>query len=218
MAMLAALLGAFDSELAVFLGDYGAVLFYLAVWALVFSGTGLFVGVFIPFITGDTLLFAAGLVAARAPSIDIAVLAIGVGIAAFLGDQLGYVLGRRLGRPYLERRRGRAAAAALRRSEHMYRLYGWWAIVVARFVPLGRVFVPVIAGVANMSRARFVTSNFAGAMAWGTGLVLTGYFAASIPAVKQAAYVIAGIVIAMSVDAGVRAWRLDKQGLLPDAD
>lgn len=217
MAMLAVLLGAFDSELAVFLGEYGVWLFYAAVWALVFSGTGLFVGVFIPFITGDTLLFASGLVAARAPSVDIAVLAIGVGIAAFLGDQLGYVLGRRLGRPYLEQRRGRAAAVALRRSEHMYRLYGWWAIVVARFVPLGRVFVPVIAGVANMSRARFVTSNFAGAMAWGTGLVLTGYFAASIPAVKQAAYVIAGIVIAMSVVAGVRAWRLDKQGLLPDA-
>ncbi|NBU23828.1 MAG: DedA family protein, partial [Actinobacteria bacterium] len=69
----------------------GPILFYAAVFGLVFAGTGLFIGAFIPFITGDSLVFAAGLVAAaHQDSINIIVMVIGVGIAAFLGDQVGY--------------------------------------------------------------------------------------------------------------------------------
>ena len=80
----------------------GPYLFYGAVFGLVFAGTGLFIGAFIPFITGDSLVFAAGLVAAaNADSINIAVMVLGVGIAAWLGDQVGYTLGRHYGRPFL---------------------------------------------------------------------------------------------------------------------
>ena len=208
---MVSLLATFGDDLGAYLADFGPVVFYLIVWGLVFAGTGLFLGAFIPFITGDTLLFASGIVAATTDRVNIAGLALGVGVAAWAGDQTGYTLGRRLGRPYLERQRGRFAQEAIRRSEHFYTLYGWWAVVVARFVPWGRVFIPAIAGVSHMDRAKFVTSNLFGAMAWGVGLVFTGYFAVSVPAVKSAAYVIASIVIAMSVVAGVRAWRLDRR-------
>ena len=76
----------------------GPWLFYGAVWGLVFAGTGLFIGAFIPFITGDSLVFAAGLVsAAHTDTINIWVMVIGVGIAAWLGDQVGYTLGRHYG-------------------------------------------------------------------------------------------------------------------------
>ena len=78
----------------------GPLLFYAVVFGLVFAGTGLFIGAFIPFITGDSLVFAAGLVAAaNADVINIFVMVIGVGIAAWLGDQVGYALGRHYGRP-----------------------------------------------------------------------------------------------------------------------
>ena len=99
-------MAALDGQLSDLLGQVGVVVFYLVVWGLVFAGTALFVGVFIPFVTGDSLLFAAGIIAAGASGIDIWVLAIGVGIAAFLGDQVGFLLGRRYGRPYLDRRGG----------------------------------------------------------------------------------------------------------------
>ena len=86
----------------------GPILFYAAVFGLVFAGTGLFVGAFIPFITGDSLVFAAGLVAAaNQDSINIFVMVVGVGIAAWLGDQVGYTLGRHYGRPYLDKRKGK---------------------------------------------------------------------------------------------------------------
>ena len=85
----------------------GPWLFYGIVWALVFAGTGLFIGAFVPFITGDSLVFAAGLVAATHPQDEsIWIMSIGVVIAAFLGDQFGYTLGRPYGRPYLDSCKG----------------------------------------------------------------------------------------------------------------
>ena len=125
-------LAALDGQASDWLTTFGPIAFYLIVWGLVFSGTGLFVGVFIPFITGDSLLFAAGLIAARADGVDIWVLAAGVGVAAFLGDQVGFVLGRHYGRPYLDRRKGGWIASAVAKSEKFYDDLGWWAVVVAR--------------------------------------------------------------------------------------
>lgn len=187
------------------------LLFYLAVWGLVFVGTGLFVGAFIPFITGDSLLFASGIVAAGASGVNIAVLTVGTAIAAFAGDQVAFVLGRRLGRPYLQRRGGRRTQALIAKAEWFYRTFGWWSVVVARFIPWGRVFVPVIAGVAGMRYWRFVTANAVGTLVWAVGITVAGYFAASIPAVKTATYAIAIVCIAASVIAGVRAWRADRR-------
>lgn len=184
----------------------GPWLFYGIVWALVFAGTGLLIGAFVPFVTGDSLVFAAGLVAATSNDVNIWVMATGVGIAAWLGDQVGYALGRHYGRPYLDKRQGRWLHNAIAKSERFYAAWGWWAVVVARFMPWARVFVPVIAGVAHMNYYKFFSANAVGALAWGTGLTITGYFAATIPAVKSASYGIAIFFITASIIAGVRAW------------
>lgn len=197
-------------DLADMLGSVAPILFYVIVWGLVFAGTAVFLGVFIPFVTGDTLLFAAGLIAAAHAELDIVVLAVGVGIAAFLGDQVGFLLGRRYGRGYLDRRGGARTQRMIRASEVLYDRYGWWSVVVARFIPWGRVVIPVIAGVSRMDYGRFLSSNLTGALLWGVGLTVTGYFAASIPGVKGVAYVIAAVVIAMSVIAGIRTWLADR--------
>jgi membrane-associated protein len=207
---------ALDGQLSDFVASAGVVVFYLLVWSLVFAGTALFLGVFIPFITGDSLLFGAGLVAASTASLNIAVLAVGVGIAAFLGDQVGFLLGRRYGRGYLDRRGGRRTQLAIEKTESFYLKYGWWAVVVARFMPWARVFVPVVAGVGRMNYYKFLSSNIVGALAWGVGITLTGYYAAAIPGVKSAAYIIAGVFITASVVFGLRTWLADRAGTRVD--
>lgn len=201
---------ALDGQLNDVLAGTGAVVFYALVWALVFAGTAIFLGVFIPFITGDSLLFAAGLLTAASGNLNIAVLAIGVGISAFLGDQVGFLLGRHYGRGYLDRHGGRRTQAAITKTERFYTMFGWWAVVIARFMPWGRVFIPVIAGVGRMNYYRFLTSNLVGAVAWGAGMTLIGYFAASIPGIKSAAYVVGGAFILASLVFGFRAWWADR--------
>ena len=189
----------------------GPVLFYVAVFGLVFAGTGLFVGAFIPFITGDSLLFAAGLIAAaNSDSINIFVMAIGVGIAAWLGDQVGYTLGRHFGRPYLDKRKGSWLKKAIIRSEQFYQSYGWWSVVVARFIPWARVIIPAVAGIGKMNYYQFFTANFVGAVLWGTGLTVAGYFTYSIEWVRSFVYIIALVVIGLSIIAGVRTWRANR--------
>ena len=191
----------------------GPILFYLLVWGLVFAGTGLFVGAFIPFVTGDSLVFAAGLVAAGAEGtqaesgqVNIFVMAAGVGVFAWLGDQVGYTLGRHFGRPYLDKRKGAWLHSAIAKSEKFYTAWGWWAVVISRFMPWARVFVPAIAGISKMNYYKFFSANALGALAWGTGLTMAGYFAATIPAVKNASYEIALFFILASLIAGLRAW------------
>ena len=168
-------LAALDGQVTSWLDMFGPLLFYALVWGLVFAGTGLFIGVFIPFVTGDSLLFAAGIVSAGSGGVNIWVLAIGVGIAAFLGTDLG-----------------------------------WWAVVVGRFIPWGRVLVPPVAGIARMDYLKFVAANLVGALVWGVLLTVTGYFAASIPAVKSAAYVIGGAFILGAIIAGILSWRRNR--------
>ena len=186
----------------------GPLLFYTVVFGLVFAGTGLFIGAFIPFITGDSLVFAAGLVsAANADVINIYVMVIGVGIAAWLGDQVGYTLGRHYGRPYLDKRQGKWVKTAIAKSEIYYQRYGWWSIVVARFVPWGRVIIPALAGISRMNYYKFFSANFTGALLWGCGLTLAGYFTYSIPWVRSTVYVIAAVVILLSLIAGIKTWR-----------
>lgn len=190
----------------------GPLLFYGAVFGLVFAGTGLFIGAFIPFITGDSLVFAAGLVsAANSDVINIYVMVIGVGIAAWLGDQVGYALGRHYGRPYLDKRRGNWIKKAIAKSEIYYVRYGWWSIVVARFVPWGRVIIPALAGISKMNYYKFFSANFVGALLWGCGLTLAGYFTYSIPWVRSTVYAIAGAVILLSLIAGIRTWRENRE-------
>ena len=204
-----------SSDIVGWFDQIGPLLFYTVVFGLVFAGTGLFIGAFIPFITGDSLVFAAGLVAAaNSDSINIVVMVIGVGIAAWLGDQVGYTLGRHFGRPYLDKRKGNWLRSAISKSEIFYQRYGWWSIVVARFVPWARVIIPALAGISRMNYYKFFSANLVGAMLWGCGLTLAGYFTYSIPWVRSTVYVIAVVVIALSVFAGIRTWRENRKASL----
>ena len=196
-----------SEQIALWYDQIGPILFVGAVWALVFAGTGLLIGAFVPFVTGDSLIFAAGIVAANSPdTINIWVLATGIGIFAWLGDQVGYTLGRHFGRPYLDSRKGEVMKKAIANSEKFYLAWGWWAVVVARFVPFARALVPVIAGISKMNYYKFFSANLVGAVLWGFGLSMAGYYAASIPLVKDISYILAVLFIAASLFAGIRAW------------
>jgi membrane-associated protein len=202
---------ALDGQLNNWLNVFGPFLFYVIVWGLVFIGTGLFIGAFVPFVTGSSLLFAAGLIAASSSNINVAILVGGVFIAAFLGDQVGFIIGRHYGRPYLDTRGGNKTQMMIKRTENFYLKYGWGAVVAARFIPWGRVIIPLVAGVGRMNYYKFLTSNFVGALIWGAGITLSGFYAASIPAVKSGTYAIAAFFIFGSIVAGTRTWLADRK-------
>jgi membrane-associated protein len=195
------------------LSQFSVVLLYLVVWGIVFAETGLLVGFLLP---GDTLLFAAGLIVAQTPGANVWVMAGGVLVAAVVGDQVGYTIGLRLGRPYVARR-GPRVQLGVAKAEEFYARYGWFAVVAARWIPWVRTFVPFVAGVAKMPRSRFLAANIVGAVIWGPGLIVLGYWAAQIPWLQDAAIVVAVVVVAVSMLAGVWAWwrerRLGSQSL-----
>lgn len=165
---------------------------YVVVLGLVFVESGLLVGFFLP---GDSVLFAAGLLTAEPGSeLNLTFLAGGTAVAAVAGDAVGYWTGRRLGRPWLLRRAGRNADR-VRRAEAFYERRGSLAVIIARFIPWVRTFTPIIAGIARMPYPVFLAANVAGALIWGSGMIVLGHVAYEIAWVKWAAYVVAGIAI-----------------------
>lgn len=190
------LLGTFDEQFS----TLAPVIFYIIVGAIVFIETGLLFGFFLP---GDSVLFSAGLVAASHGNIDIVLLITIIFMAAFVGDQIGFVLGRKVGRPYLDKRKSPRVQRMITRSEAFYEKTGWWAVVAARFFPWIRTFVPPIAGISRMNYYRFLSANALGALLWGVGITLSGYFAATIPWVKTSSYAIAAFFITASIVSGI---------------
>lgn len=177
------------------LGGFGTGLVYLIVFGFVFIESGILLGFFLP---GDSLLFGAGLLAA-APSSDVALLPllIGVPVAAVAGDAVGYYTGVRLGRPWLD---GKPRMARhLARAEAFYARWGAWAVVFARWFPWLRTAVPVLAGIARMPYRRFVAANIVGALTWGAGLVLLGYYAYEISWLRTAAITVAIVSITLAL-------------------
>lgn len=176
---------------------------YLTLFALVFVESGLLIGFLLP---GDTVLFAAGLLAASSRGdLSVLVMAGGCFLAAVAGDAVGYWTGRRFGRPWLVRRAGRAARH-VEHAERFYARYGWSAVVAARFVPWVRTFTPIVAGVARMSYPRFLSANVIGAGVWGAGLIVLGYHAHALPWLRYAAYTVAGVAVLASVLVPLAGW------------
>jgi membrane-associated protein len=162
---------------------------------------------------GDSILFTAGLLAAEPTStLSLPLLAGGCFACAAAGNGVGYWTGRRFGRPWLLHRAGRAAGH-VERAEQFYRRYGWLAVVVARFVPWARTFVPVVAGVAEMPAGRFASATVAGAAVWGSGLVVLGYFAHEVPWLRTLAYAVAGVAVAGSVLVPLGGWLIRRYAL-----
>lgn len=178
------------------LSSYTAGGLYAFVWLLVFCETGILIAFWLP---GDTVLFAAGLIAGTPGStVSMPLLVTGTVIAAITGDTLAYATGRRLGRPWLEKRPPKVLAH-LHRAEAFYERFGAIAVVICRFIPWARVFVPVLAGVSKMQYHRFAVANLVGALVWGAGLIVLGYYAAAVPEIRYAAYAVAGVAVLSSV-------------------
>ena len=182
----------FDTQLS----PVAPFLFYLVIGVIIFIETGLLIGFFLP---GDSLLFSAGLVAAARDDLNIVILISVIFLAAFIGDQVGYVIGRKLGRPYLERRNTPRMMRMLARSEKFYDRYGWWSVVIARYIPWVRTFVPPIAGTVKMNYYKFLSANALGAVLWGAGITLAGFYSGSIPWVKDISYALAAFFITASL-------------------
>lgn len=156
----------------------------LVVMLVVFAETGLLLGFVLP---GDSLLFLAGaLVTSHVIGVPIWLVMVGVVLAAALGDQLGYLLGRRFG-PAIFRR----DSARFLRPEHVERAHDFFerrgnaAVIIGRFIPIIRTFTPTVAGVARMPRGRFTAYNLVGAVLWGAGMVAVGALFGGIPFVAH---------------------------------
>ena len=186
------LAASFDEQFA----SIAPFVLYLLIGAIVFVETGILFGFFLP---GDSILFSAGLVAAAHGEVNIVILVTVIFIAAFFGDQIGFVLGRLVGRPYLEKHNSPRMQKMITRSERFYEQTGWWAVVAARFFPWIRTFVPPIAGASKMNYYKFLSANALGALLWGVGITLAGYYAASLPWVKSWSYAIAAFFITASL-------------------
>ena len=187
----------FDTQLS----PVAPFLFYLVIGIIIFIETGLLIGFFLP---GDSLLFSAGLVASARDDVNIVILISVIFLAAFIGDQVGYVIGRRLGRPYLERKNSPRMQKMLARSERSYERYGWWSVVIARYIPWVRTFVPPIAGTVKMNYYKFLSANALGALLWGVGITLAGFYSGSISWVKDISYILAILFITGSIISAVR--------------
>jgi membrane-associated protein len=169
-----------DKHLEVFVRDYGLWV-YALLFVIIFVETGLVV---MPFLPGDSLLFVVGAlcgVGLMSFPVACAVLV----VAAILGDQCNYTIGRYLGPKVFQWENSRFFnKAAFDRSHHFYERYGGITIVVARFMPFLRTFAPFVAGVAVMSRLKFTLFNVGGALVWVLGICTAGYFLGSFPWVK----------------------------------
>ncbi len=156
----------------------------LAVCLIVFAETGLLAGFFLP---GDSLLFLNGLlVASTAYPAPLWLTCVLISGAAWLGDQTGYWIGRLVGDKVFTRPNSKFFNHKnVERTHAFFERYGARAIILAHFVPVMRTFVPVAAGVGEMSLGKFLRYNIFGVIGWGTGMTLLGYFLGRIEYVKN---------------------------------
>ncbi|MDR1165130.1 MAG: DedA family protein [Deltaproteobacteria bacterium] len=171
-----------DVYLDSLVSQYGT-LTYLILFAIVFWETGV---VICPFLPGDSLLFAAGAIAARpGEPLSLFPLLGLIALAAFLGDTLNYWVGRYLGPKALGRDGRFLKKKYLTRTQNFYERHGAKTIVLARFVPIVRTFAPFVAGVGAMRYRRFLAYNVFGGVLWTLLLVGAGFFFGSLDAVKN---------------------------------
>ena len=170
-----------DTHLYAAIQAYGAWT-YLLLFLIVFCETGLVVT---PILPGDSLLFAAGALAAGS-SLNIVWLAILLSVAAVLGDAVNYAVGHFMGPKVFSRPDSRFLKREyLDRTHQFYEKYGGKTIIIARFVPIVRTFAPFVAGVGSMTYWRFASYNVIGGVAWVTICLFAGYAFGNLPIVKE---------------------------------
>ena len=178
-----------DVYLTEIVNVYGT-LSYLLLFAIIFIETGL---VFAPFLPGDSLLFAAGAIAAIS-SINIYTLIILLWMAAFLGDTVNYFIGKFFGKKLSTK----VNQEYLIKTEDFYKKHGGMTIFLARFIPIIRTFAPFVAGIGKMDYKKFISYNAIGGLVWVLLFTLSGYFLGNIPLIKENFSIIVVIIIFLS--------------------
>ena len=181
-----------DAHLLSWVAEYGAWI-YAILFAVIFCETGLVVT---PFLPGDSLLFVAGAIAA-AGELNVHVLFALLAGAAFLGNAVNYSIGRWLAPRLFRNQRSRFLNPQhLERAHAFYERHGGKAVVISRFLPIIRTYVPFVAGMARMHPREFLAYNAGGAVLWAGGLLYAGYFFGNIPWIRgNLTAIIVGIVV-----------------------
>jgi len=196
-----------DKVLPQLTSTYGAWI-YAILFVVIFCETGF---VITPFLPGDSLLFAAGAIAAIG-SLNPCIIILVLWAAAVAGDAANYSIGHYVGPRVFSKKQSRLFNPRhLDEAQRFYEKYGAKAIVIARFVPIIRTFVPFVAGIGRMGYRRFAIYNVLGGALWVTGLTMLGYWFGNVPIVKKnfTAVILAIIVISVmpAVIEVLRNWR-----------
>jgi membrane-associated protein len=180
----------------------------IGVLVLVFAESGLLIGFFLP---GDSLLFTTGLLIANRQYLHqpLWLMCLLVSAAAVLGDQFGYLFGRRFGPALFRRPNSRLFKQEnLRRAAGFFDKYGARSIVLARFVPIVRTFTPIVAGASGMHYRRFVAYNLVGGVLWSCGVTILGYFLGQVAFVRSnIEFILIGIVVVSVIPVAIELLR-----------
>ena len=198
-----------DKHLAAFVQAYGPWV-YALLFLIVFVETGVVV---MPFLPGDSLLFVVGtLCGAGLMSLPLAMTLLI--LAAVLGDQTNYLIGRHVGPRVWSWEQSRFFnKRAFEQAHAFYERWGGITIILARFMPFIRTFAPFVAGVAEMNRAKFSSYNVIGALIWVIGLALAGYLFGNLPWVQQhLSKIIWALILMPGLIAIFGAWRARRAG------
>jgi membrane-associated protein len=166
---------------------------------IIFAENGLLAGFFLP---GDSLLITAGiLIGGHRVTIEFIPLAMVLTVSAIVGESVGYYIGKKAGERLYQRPNSRLFKREhLTRAHHFYEKHGGQTIILARFIPIIRTFVPVVAGAAGMDGKKFTMFNIAGGILWVCGVMLVGLLlGASVKNIGDYIYLIIGIVIVLSM-------------------
>jgi membrane-associated protein len=193
-----------DVHLQAFVATYGAWV-YALLFLIVFVETGLVV---MPFLPGDSLLFVVGTLAG-AGLLSLPLVIVLLLVAAIVGDQVNYSIGRYVGPAVWKWEQTRwFNRRAFEQAHAFYERYGGITIVLARFMPFIRTFAPFVAGVAEMDRAKFTGYNVLGAVLWVVGLTVAGYLFGNLPWVQEhLSKIIWALIIVPGLIAIYGAWR-----------
>jgi membrane-associated protein len=183
-----------DKSLGAVISQYGTMV-YAVLFSIVFAETGLVV---VPFLPGDTLLFIGGAFCAS-DQMNVWILTALLVTAAILGNTVNYWIGNAIGHRVFTHDYRWIDKAALQKTHAFYERHGGKTIILARFVPIVRTFAPFVAGVSDMTFARFQLFNITGAVLWVGGLVASGYFFGNIPVIRDHLNTIVLIGVAAAV-------------------
>ncbi len=183
-----------DKHLSVVIENFGFWT-YLLLFLVIFVETGIVV---MPFLPGDSLLFAAGTFAALG-SLNVVWLLLLLSVAAILGDTVNYWIGHYVGPRVFQEKIRFVKREHLERTHEFYEKHGGKTIVLARFMPIIRTFAPFVAGIGRMTYGRFITYNVVGGLVWVWLFTLVGYFFGNLPVVKDNFTLVILAIIVISV-------------------